>query len=97
MDPPPTIPLIKSKKSDKSDKYFFKIKFRRDPTSEKLDLYEFKMSVFDNREPEGFLLFIHNFNMTTEASETLKAGSKIQYLRTLVCGEELHEFDVLSY
>ena len=53
--------------------------------------------MFDNREPEGFLLFIHNFNMTTEASETLKAGSKIQYLRTLVCGEELHEFDVLSY
>ena len=45
---PPQFPLIKSKKDDKLDKYFIRIKLRRDPTSEKLDLYEFKMTLFDN-------------------------------------------------
>ena len=45
---PPLIPLIKIKIDDKSDTYFVKIKLRRDPTSEKLDLYEFKMTLFDN-------------------------------------------------
>ena len=42
MDPPP-IPLIKIKHDDKSDKYFIKLKLRRYLTSDKLDLYEFKI------------------------------------------------------
>ena len=45
---PPPIPLIKSKNYDKSDKYFVKINLRSDPTSQESDLYEFKMSLFDN-------------------------------------------------
>ena len=44
MEPPP-IPLIKVKHNDKLDKDFLTIKLRRDPTSEKLGLYEFKMFV----------------------------------------------------
>ena len=39
---PPPIPLIKIKNGDKSDKDFVKIKLRRDPKSEKSDLYELK-------------------------------------------------------
>ena len=62
VDPTP-IPLIKSNNGDKPDKYFIKIKLCRDPTSEKSDLYEFKMALFDNFDPEEFLLFICNFNM----------------------------------
>ena len=86
---PPLIPLIKSKNGEKSDKDCVKIKLRRYPSSQKLDLYEFKMSLFDNRDPEELFLFIINFNMTLEASVTLVAGTKIQYLRNLVCGEAL--------
>ena len=41
VDPPPP-PLIKSKHDDKLEKDFVNIKLRRDPTSEKLDRYEFK-------------------------------------------------------
>ena len=52
-EPPPT-PVIKSKHDDMSDQDFVKIKFCRDPTSENLDLYEFKMALFDNIEPEEF-------------------------------------------
>ena len=32
--------------------------------SQKSDLYEFKSALFDNGDPEEFLLFIRNFNMT---------------------------------
>ena len=93
---PPPIPLIKSKNDEKLDKDFFQIKFCSDPTSEKLDLYELKMALFDNDEPGDLLLFIRNFNMTLKVSGMLKAGADIQYLQTLVRGEALRQFDVLS-
>ena len=54
------------------------------------------MSLFDNGDPEEFLLFVRNFNMTLAASGALEAGAKIQYLRTLVRREALHQFDSFS-
>ena len=83
MDPPPN-PLIKSKNNEKWDKDCVKIKFRRAKTSQKLDLYEFKIALFDNGEPKEFLLSIRNLNMTLKASVTLVASAKIHYLLTLV-------------
>ena len=91
---PPPVPLIKGKNNDKSDKYFVKFKFRRNPTSKKSDPYEFKMALFDNGYPEYFLLFIQNFNMTLKESGMLKPGANIQSLRTLVCEEALYQFDM---
>ena len=61
----------------------------RDPMSSTLDLYEFRMSFFDNGELEDFLLFVRNFNMTLVATGTLETGSNIQYLCTLIYGEAL--------
>ena len=61
-----------------------------------LDLYEFKMSLFDNDYPEGVLFFVRNFNMTLTESGTLEVGAKYQYLRTLVHGEALRQFDLFS-
>ena len=40
-------------------------------------------------------LFAHNFKMTLEASGTLQDAAKIQYLRTLVHGEALRQFDMI--
>ena len=51
------------------------------------------MALFDNGELEELLLFIRNSNMTLEASGTLAAGAKIQYLCTLAYGEVLRQFD----
>ena len=59
---PPSIKRIKSNNDEKPDNYCIKIKFHRDPTSQKSDPYEFKMALFDNGEPEEFLMFIRNFN-----------------------------------
>ena len=61
-----------------------------------MDLYEFKMSFFDNIETEEFLLFIRHFQMTLEATGTLAAGAKIQHICTLVSGEALLKLDTLS-
>ena len=53
-------------------------------TSEKSDFYELKMALTNNENIEEFLLFVHNFNMTLEASGTLDTAEKFQYLCTLV-------------
>ena len=57
VDTSPTL-LIKSKNNEKLDKDCVKIKLCRYPTSAKSDLYELKMALFDNGEPEELLLFI---------------------------------------
>ena len=85
VDPPPT-PLIKINHTDNLDKDFVKLNLRRDPTSDKSDLYEFKMALFDNGDPEEFLLFVCNLNMTIEATGTMEMAAKVQYISAPVCG-----------
>ena len=67
-----------------------------DILSKKLDLYEFKMALFDNSELEELLLLIRNFNMTFKVSGIILDRANIQYFRILVCGEALGQFDTLS-
>ena len=83
---PPPISLIKIKHDDKSEKYFVKIKLRRDPKSSFLGLYEFKMTLFDNDNSEKFILLLQNFNRTLAASGTQETDKKVQYICTLVRG-----------
>ena len=66
---------MQSKHGDKLDKEFVRLKFCRDPTSEKSDPYDFKMTLFENEDPEEFVL---SFNMTLAASETLETAAKAQ-------------------
>ena len=65
------ITIIKSENYEKLDKYYIEIKLVRYPTSENLDPYKFKIALFDNSDPEEFLLLFCNFNMNPEASGTL--------------------------
>ena len=58
IEPPPIL-LIKEEHDGNSEKDIVKIKLRRDPTSSTLDLYDFKMSLFDNGElKEFYCLFV---------------------------------------
>ena len=68
----------------------------RDSISENSLLYEFKIAFFDNGKSEKLFLFVCNFDMTLKVSGTLKSGANIQYIRTLVRKEALHQFDELS-
>ena len=47
---PALTPLIKSNLDLKIERYNLKIELRGNPTSEKLDVYEFKMVLFENVE-----------------------------------------------
>ena len=78
-------------------KVLCKIKLRRDPTSEKSDMYESKTALFDNGKPEEFLLFVRNFKMMIDASGTLADNVKLHCIRTLLCGEALRQFFALCY
>ena len=60
------------------------------------DFYEFKMSLIGHGDPEEFLLFIRNFNMTLAATGMLYMDVKIYYLRMLVPWEALPKFDLFS-
>ena len=48
--------------------------------SSTLDLYGFKMYLFDHGKQEEFLLFIRNFNMTLTETVMLEMDTNIQYL-----------------
>ena len=74
-------------------KYPVKNKFHRDPTSEKSDMYEFKIALFDNGKPEELLLFMRNFKIMLEASGTISTKKNLQYFCKLLHGEVLHMFD----
>ena len=95
VDPPP-IPLVKENFTGKSDGDYVELNLRRDPTSSTLDLYGFRISLFDHGEPEEFLFFVRNFQMTLVATGALETEAKVQYLRTLVSGEALRQFDLVS-
>ena len=91
---PPPIPLIQETHNSKSDNNFVKLKLCRDPTSYTSELYEFKMSLFENGNPEEFLLLVRKFNMTLADSGVLEAGTIYQDLCTLVRGEVSRQFEL---
>ena len=88
--------MIKETSTGKSDGGYVELKLCRDPASSTFDLYEFIMSLFDHGDPEQFLLFIWNFQMTSAATGMIETEAKAQYLRTLFHGEVLHQFDLIS-
>ena len=69
---------------------------RRDTTYSMSKLYEFKMSVFDHGKPKEFLFFVLNLRMNLAVTGPPDIDAKIQYLRTLVRGEALRQFDLFS-
>ena len=53
------------------------------------------MVLFENGEPEEFLLFVQNFKILLKALGTLAASENIQYLFTLLHGGAICQFDTL--
>ena len=63
--------------------------------SSTLELYEFRMSLFDHGKPEEFVLFVQSFQMNLAAIGMLETEAKVNYLCKLVCGGALCQFDLL--
>ena len=57
-------------------------------------MYEFKMDLFDNGDPEEFI-FVINVKMMIEAPGMFISNKNIQYLCTILRGEALRKFDTL--
>ena len=53
------------------------------------------MYLFDHGEPEIFLVFVWNFNMTLMCKETLETYGGVKYLCMLVHRKALHQCDLL--
>ena len=77
------------------ERYDVKIKLRKNSTSEKLDMYEFKMDLFDNCKPEQFLLLVSNIKMELEVSGIITSNTKLQFLCNLLFGKSLCKFETL--
>ena len=93
---PPPISLIKAT-SEKAEEYnMIKINMCRDPASATSKTYELKVQTFENGKPEEFLQMTKDFKNATDGTGTTSATGRIQFLRTMLRGEALREFDVIS-
>ena len=54
------------------------------------------MAWYEDWNPEELLLLMQNFNMNLNVPGTLATWTRIKYLWTLVSGEALRQFDLLS-
>ena len=55
-----------------------------------------KMSNFDDDQTEGFIALIRNFKIAIDRIGTPSPSGQINYLRTMIRGASLREFDKLS-
>ena len=83
---PPPIYLIIWYIERKTEKYFIKIKLHRNYTSVMSDVYEYKMTLFENWEPEEFLQMIWNYETSIRSPGDTSETGKNQYLSTLLHG-----------
>ena len=90
----PLTPWIKSK-IDLMIEDYAKIKLCRNPTSEKLDIYEFKLALFDNDDPKWLLFCVWGIKKMLEAPGMLAANVKLQYLYTQWYIKALRKFETL--
>ena len=68
---------------NKSENGFIMIQLFMNPVSTLSIMYEFKIVIFGNGEPEYFLLLQQNFHLDLNASVTITVSVKIEYLCTL--------------
>ena len=61
----------------------------QDPVSATSDTYELKVQTFKNGKPEEFLQMMKNFKNGIDGTGTTSASGKIQFLRTMLRGEDL--------
>ena len=54
------------------------------------------MALFEKGNPEEFLLFVWNLQMTLKDSGELATSTDVQYICTLLHVEALHQIDTLS-
>ena len=54
------------------------------------------MNTFDDGQPEEFLSLLRNFNIVIDGTGNTTPSGRINYLRTMLSGQALREFDKLQ-
>ena len=93
---PPPIPLNRAAADTVKECDIIKIKMRRDPASATSDMYKLKIEMFENGKPEKSLKTMKSFKTEIDETGTTIAAGKTNYLRNLLHGEALREFDKLA-
>ena len=65
----------------------------RNPTTATSGTYNINMSTLEYSQPEEFLALLNNFRITIDETGTMSPPGQINYLHTMLCGEDLREFD----
>ena len=87
------IPLGK-KEPNKVNKYaIIKIKMRQNQSDADSETYKIKIGTFENGQPEEFLQIMNNFKRAVDRKGTTTTAGKINYLRNILSGESLQEFN----
>ena len=91
----PPIPLTKLEVDDDRTTHIINVNMRRNPSSAASKTYNVNMNTFDDGQPEEFLSHLRNFKIAIDGTRTTTPPGWIKYLRTMLRGQALREFDKL--
>ena len=94
---PMPIHLIRSVTEKVEDYNIFKIKMHQDPASATSEIYNLKFATFENGKLKKILQMMKDFKTATDGTGTMSATVKTNFLRTMLRGEALREFNALAY
>ena len=69
---------------------------RRNMARATLETYKLKIEIFENDHPEELIALLNNLNKATKGTGTTMVTRWINYLRTMLQGEVLREFDEMA-
>ena len=90
---PLLISLVKLEVDDDCTTHIIKVKMRRNTSSAASEMYNVNMNTFDDGQPEEFLSLLRKFKIATDVTRTTTPYGQINYLRTMLRGKALQEFD----
>ena len=93
---PPLIPLIKKYPKEVNEYDIINIKMRQNPSDVASEIYELKIVTFKHVQPEEFLQLMKNSKREFDSTVNITTAGKINYLRTILRGEALRDFDELA-
>ena len=88
--------LIKKYPKESNEYDIIKIKMRWNPSDAASEMYKLKIVTFKHSQPEEFPQLMNNFKREVDRSGTTTVVGKTNYIRTLLHGEAIREFDKLS-
>ena len=76
--------------------HIIKIKIWKNPSQAASETYKINISTFDDGQPEELIALLRNFRIAIDGTNRTTASGHINYLRAMLCGTSLREFDELA-